>query len=266
MLLEQGFRAAPYTSQRGGESRQDRADAAREKWLAPLSCTFATVDLMTSSTPAAAPQSTVAVPMSATPPAGRLAVLTAASMGALALPLPVVPERMVGRLRGALAHDIAARYGLSMTADARKILADPARSGPQHIARSTIEFIGRAILSRGPLGALATVAGGLEVYAFGHLFDRYLSRVRNTQAVRIGIDEAKLIRQLIDRSVLRLLSPYLRPASITMQDVVEDLRDEFTRWVDTAILTSASLPSYLERRLEAAFDEVAAEHQDERGR
>lgn len=221
---------------------------------------------MTSPTPAAPFQSSVAVPMTANAPAGRLAVLSAASMGALALPLPVVPERVVGRLRGALAHDIAARYGLSMTADARKILSDPARPGPQHIARTTVELIGRTLLSRGPLGALASVAGGLEVYAFGHLFERYLSRVRNTQAVRIGIDEAKLIRQLIDRAMLRLLSPYLRPAPFVMQDLVEDLRDEFTRWVDTAILTSASLPSYFERRLEAAFDEVAAEHQDERGR
>lgn len=222
---------------------------------------------MTSSTPAAPSPSTVAVPLSANAPTGRLAVLSAASMGALALPLPIVPERMVGRLRGALAHDIAARYGLSMTADARKLLADPARqAGPQNVARTTLEMIGRTLLSRGPLGALASVAGGLEVYAFGHLFERYLVQIRKTQAVRIGIDEAKLIRQLIDRSMLRLLSPYLRPVSITMQDLVEDLRDEFTRWVDSAILTSASLPSYLERRLEAAFDEVAAEHQDERGR
>jgi hypothetical protein len=222
---------------------------------------------MTSTTPAARPQSSVAVPMTANAPTGRLMVLSAASMGALALPLPIVPERVVGRLRGALAHDIAARYGLSMTADARKILADTARvSGPQSAARTTIETIGRTLLSRGPLGALTSVAGGLEVYAFGHLFERYLVHVRKTQAVRIGIDEAKLIRQLIDRSMLRLFSPYLQPASITMQDLVEDLRDEFTRWVDTAIITSASLPSYLERRLEAAFDEVAAEHQDERGR
>lgn len=205
--------------------------------------------------------------MTANAPTGRLMMLSAASMGALALPLPIVPERMVGRLRGALAHDIAARYGLSMTADARKILADASRhAGPQSVARTTLEMIGRTLLSRGPLGALTSLAGGLEVYAFGHLFERYLARVRTTQAVRIGIDEAKLIRQLIDRSVLRLMSPYLKPASITMQDVIEDLRDEYTRWVDTAILTSASLPSYLERRIEAAFDEVAAEHQDERGR
>lgn len=189
-------------------------------------------------------------------------MLSAASMGALALPLPVVPERMVTRLRGALAHDIASRYGLSMTADARKILSSATRHpGPQNVARTTVETIARTLLSRGPLGALTTIGGGLEVYAFGHLFERYLARVRQTQAVRISIDEAKLVRMLIDRSIMRLFSPYLQPESITVQGVVDDLRDEFTRWVDTAILTSASLPSYLERRLEAAFDAVAAENQ-----
>lgn len=193
-------------------------------------------------------------------------MLSAASMGALALPLPVVPERMVTRVRGAVAHDIASRYGLSMTSDARKILSTSARlPGPQNAARTTIEMIGRTLLSRGPLGALTSIGGGLEVYAFGHLFDRYLARVRDTQAVRISIDEAKHIRSIIDRTILRMFSPYLQPASITMPDLVDDLRDEFTRWIDTAILTGASLPSYLERRLEAAFDQVAAEQQGQRG-
>ena len=40
---------------------------------------------------------------------------------------------------------------------------------------------------------------------------------------------------------------------------VEDLRDEFTRWIDAALLTAAGLPGYLERRLDAAFDAVVAE-------
>jgi hypothetical protein len=44
-----------------------------------------------------------------------------------------------------------------------------------------------------------------------------------------------------------------------MTDGLEDLRDELTRWIDAALLTSAALPSYLERRLEAAFDEVVRE-------
>jgi hypothetical protein len=73
------------------------------------------------------------------------------------------------------------------------------------------------------------------------------------------LEEARLVRDAIDRSILRALSPALRPAQTTMSEGVEDLRDEFTRWIDAVLLTSAALPSYLERRLESAFDEVIAE-------
>ena len=40
---------------------------------------------------------------------------------------------------------------------------------------------------------------------------------------------------------------------------IEDVRDEWTRWTDAVLLTTATLPSYVERRLEAAFDQVIAE-------
>jgi hypothetical protein len=80
--------------------------------------------------------------------------------------------------------------------------------------------------------------------------------VRAAGAVRMHLEEARLVREAIDRAVLRALSPALRPSSTTLGEGVEDLRDEFTRWIDAVILTSAALPSYLERRLEAAFDEI----------
>ena len=67
------------------------------------------------------------------------------------------------------------------------------------------------------------------------------------------------MRDAIDKAVIRFLSPSLAPASTTMQRGAEDLRGEVTRWIDTAILTGAALPSYIERRLEAAFDEIVAE-------
>jgi len=207
-------------------------------------------------------QSSVAIPLAAKPPTGRLAILSAAAMGVLALPLPILPDRLVARLRGALAHDTAARHGVSITTDARKILADvDSEHGGRALARKAAEALGFAILKRGlgPLGAITTVARGLEVFAFGHLFDRYLVQARRSGAVRIHAEEARKVRANIDRAIVHAFSPMLRPASITLPDAVEDLRDEFTRWIDTAILTGASLPSYVERRLEAAFDEVVAQ-------
>jgi hypothetical protein len=73
------------------------------------------------------------------------------------------------------------------------------------------------------------------------------------------LEEARLVRDAIDRAVLRALSPALRPSETTQGEGVEDLRDELTRWIDALLLTSAALPSYLERRLEAAFDEIVAQ-------
>ena len=217
---------------------------------------------MTTPAPAVRPQSqsTVAVPTATPAPSGRLAVLSAAAMGALAIPLPILPDRIVTRLRGALAHDTATRHGISLTTDARVLLAsvDSEQNAGRALARRAAEVIGFAILKRGlgPLSAITNVARALEVFAFGHLFDRYITQVRRSGAVRIHAEEARKIRETIDRAFLHAFSPMLRPTPITLPDTIEDLRDEFTRWMDTAILTGASLPSYVERRLEAAFDEI----------
>jgi hypothetical protein len=219
---------------------------------------------MTIPAPAVRPQSqsTVAVPTAAAAPSGRLAVLSAAAMGVLAIPLPILPDRMVTRLRGAIAHDAATRRGISLTSDARDILAnvDSEQNAGRALGRKAAEAIGFAILKRGlgPLGALTNVARALEVFAFGHLFDRYITQVRRSGAVRIHAEEARKIRETIDRAFLHAFSPTLRPTPITLPEAIEDLRDEFTRWIDTAILTGSALPGYVERRLEAAFDEVVS--------
>jgi hypothetical protein len=110
-----------------------------------------------------------------------------------------------------------------------------------------------------PLGVLSAAARGLEMFALGLLLERYVTRVRTTRAVRIHQEEARLVRTAIDRAVVRAFSPSLRPQTTTLNEGVEDLRDEFTRWLDALVLTSAALPGYLERRLETAFDEVVAQ-------
>ena len=87
----------------------------------------------------------------------------------------------------------------------------------------------------------------------------YVTHTRSTAAVRVHIEEARMVREAIDRALLRAFSPSLRPTTTTMGEGAEDLRDEFTRWIDALLLTGAAVPSYLQRRLEAAFDEVVAE-------
>ncbi|MGK3998687.1 hypothetical protein [Sorangium sp. So ce1024] len=191
------------------------------------------------------------------PPGGRLAVLTAFAVGASWIPVPVLPDRMLVRIRGAIAQDTVARHGLSLTTDARALLAQPATD--QTPIRRAAQLVTKEVLRRlNPANALAAAARGLEVYALGHLLNRYITRVRRTSAVRIHADEARWIRDAIDRAVRRSLSPSLRPDVTVLPSGAEDLRDEFTRWIDAFLLAGAAVPEYIERRLDAAFDEIAA--------
>jgi uncharacterized protein (DUF697 family) len=202
------------------------------------------------------PTSTVALSPPSAPPTGRLAVMTVYAVAVTAIPIPFVPDRVLVRVRGAVVHDVAARHGLSLTSDARAVLAEPDSEARTRLVRAA-ESVARQILRRlRPFGVLTAASRGIELYALGVLLDRYFSKVRAHGAVRMHLEEARLVRDAIDRSLLRTLSPALRPAPTTLGEGVEDLRDEFTRWIDALLLTSAALPSYLERRLEAAFDEI----------
>jgi len=207
---------------------------------------------------ATTPNAIDATALGAAPP-GRLGLLTTFAVAATALPLPILPDRLVSRVRGAIAHDTVARHGLSLTTDARAVLAAPG-SLDRAMAVRAAEMLLKAVLKRlGPLAAAVFVARGLETFALGHLLDRYLSRARAERGTRIQTDEARRARTLIDRALVRAFSPKLRPGIAILPGPVEDVRDEWTRWTDAVLLTGAALPSYVERRLEAAFDEVLAE-------
>ncbi len=196
------------------------------------------------------------------PATGRLAILTGLSLAATAIPVPFLPDRLIHRIRGAIAQDVASRFGLSLTSDARKLLAEPSSESPlRDVLKTTLGFLGKTFFKRlGPVAAVVSAAGAVEVFALGHLFERYLEHHRGTKSVRIHHDEARALRKLIDSSLVRALSPSLSPRPVALLPGVEDLRDEFTRWIDTLLIVSASFPSYLERRLDAAFDALIVEY------
>ncbi|MFO0551194.1 MAG: hypothetical protein U0271_22585 [Polyangiaceae bacterium] len=196
-----------------------------------------------------------------TPPSGRLAILATLSLAASAIPVPFLPDRVVLQIRGAIAHDVAARHGISLTSEARRAFAESSGESPMRdMFRRGLGILSRTFVKKlSPLSTLFTASAAVEVFALGHLLDRYLDRHRGSRALRMHADEAKAIRKLIEQAVLRGLSPTLRVSAVPALPPVEDLRDEFTRWADTLLLTGAGLPSYLERRLSAALDELVAE-------
>jgi len=195
------------------------------------------------------------------PASGRLAILSGLSLAAAAIPVPFLPDRVVYQIRGAVVQDIASRHGLSLTTDARRILAESRGDSPVREAlKGALGFLSKTILRRlGPVAAIMSASSAVEVFTLGHLFERYLDRHRGSNTLRIHGDEARALRKLLDAATTRAVSPSLRPDPVPLLPGVEDLRDEFTRWVDTVLLLSASLPGYVERRLDAAFDALVAE-------
>lgn len=192
----------------------------------------------------------------------RLATFTALGAASGALPLPFVPAGLRRALRGALVHDVAARHGLSLSADARELLSAPSADPPAgRWLSGAAGFVARRVVSRlGPLALLPPVRAGLETFALGVLFERYARAVRRDPSVRVDAAEARRVRELIERAVVRAFHPELKPSEGSPPArAPEDFRDDMTRVFDTILLTGADLPSYLIRRLEGAFDAVVAE-------
>jgi hypothetical protein len=188
--------------------------------------------------------------------------LTIASIASGALPIPVVPARVQRRIRGAIVHDIASRAGLSLTVDAREVLADPTPPDGSAVLRGALGLLLKQLSRRvGLLAALAPAQAGIEVFALGLLFERYVRQVRRGPSVRIHATEARAIRDLIGRAVVRTLSWSLTPSERNSAATApEDFRDEWTRLIDSTLLGGADVPGYLVRRLEGAFDVIVTEH------
>jgi hypothetical protein len=189
---------------------------------------------------------------------GRLATLALVGGAAGSVPLPLVTWGILRRVKGAVAHDIASRHGLSLTPEARDVLSAPMGGRRPSALLSTVAFVAKRVVGRlGPLGVVPPVSAWLEVYALGLLFDRYVERVRTGSAVRIDVVEARKLRDAIDQSIRRAFSLRTQPsAGAPVVESPEDARDPATRLFDGILLGLAAVPSAAQRRLEAAFDDI----------
>jgi hypothetical protein len=190
----------------------------------------------------------------------RLAVYTLFGAAAGAVPLPWVPDVIASRVRGALAHDIAARHGVSLAPEARAVLAEPwSQKGSRGIAVAALSYVGvrlamRALARIGPVALAGPLRYGTRTYVLGHLFDRYLENARTERAVRIDVLEAQRVRAAIEGAMLRSFSVnsdnHEEPAP------VDDQREPTTAFIDGILGVAAGVPDRLTRRLEAAFDDL----------
>jgi hypothetical protein len=194
---------------------------------------------------------------------GRLGVYAAIGASLGSVPIPWLPDAFARRVRGALVHDVAVRRGLSLTHEARDLLAEPSGpDGPRGLIAQALRFFGarvalRALTSFGPFAAVWPLRNALATYLLGHLFDRYLELARTERAVRIDVDEARRVRLAIDGAIVRALTVVTPP--VEEPTIIDDQRDAAVVVVDTLLGLAAGVPARLMVRLEAAFDELLAQ-------
>jgi hypothetical protein len=82
------------------------------------------------------------------------------------------------------------------------------------------------------------------------------TRARATPSVRIDVDEARVIRRAIDEALVAVVMQDVRPTPDDAAHAPEDFRDGATVLADGLIIGAASVPGWLVRRLEAAFDDL----------
>ncbi len=200
-------------------------------------------------------------------PAGRVAFYAAAGALVGAVPLPVVPRRILRAIRGAMAHDICARHGLALTQEARETLSEPTAVGfPPSFARDALAFAAGRVLARmmPGSGVLAPVRNGFDTLSFGRLLERYVSGYRPTsqrgRTLRVEADEALAIRAIIDRAALRVFRPGLETSTEMVPTAPEDHRTTTQRTLDFALIGAAKMPEALTARLDAALDAVMEAH------
>jgi hypothetical protein len=194
---------------------------------------------------------------------GRLGVYAAIGASLGSVPIPWLPDAFARRVRGALVHDVAVRRGLSLTHEARDLLAEPSGpDGPRGLIAQALRFFGarvalRALTSFGPFAAVWPLRNALATYLLGHLFDRYLELSRTERAVRIDVEEARRVRLAIDGAIVRALTVVTPP--VEEPTIIDDQRDAAVVVVDTLLGLAAGVPARLMVRLEAAFDELLAQ-------
>ena len=191
---------------------------------------------------------------------GRIGAYTALGGMANILPLPWIPDVVQRRIRGAMVHEIATRHGLSLGTEARALLAEPSGTeGPRGIIENGLRFAGAKVLARfGPFGIFPPVRAAVSTFLLGHLFERYLEVVRTDRAVRIDVEEARRVRRAIEHAVVYAFTGEGSPPREPRPVAPEDLRDQLTQLIDGVIMKVTSLPSWLTRRVEVAFDESLA--------
>lgn len=197
---------------------------------------------------------------------GGLAIYAAAAGLASAVPVPVLDTLLGGLARGAAMRRVAARHGVRLSRDARRLLAHPPPAADRRVR------LARRVLTRvvAPLRVIRRVEEGLGALAAARLFDHYLRTSDRRPGAPLEAAEAARVRAAIGRAAVEGAFDSARDAPggfyRTARDAVATLlepgsddRTPLERVVDTLLDAAADAPDDVGDRVLERFDAALRE-------
>lgn len=187
-----------------------------------------------------------------------------------AVPVPGLDDAAVRWVRGSAARRIARRHGVTLTREARDVLAriSPERSRAGAVGRRALRAVAGRVLA--PLRFATRFEDGVTTWAMMAALDHYL-RGRNPAEGPLRVDEATLLCRALGAAELHSTLQALRhlPASVgtgtkrLVQQVTTRGEDENRsapeRLVDGLVDALSEVPEAYRRRFGAALDEALAQ-------
>ena len=191
---------------------------------------------------------------------GRVATYAILSSATGVVPVPWLPDTLARSIRGAMVHDIARRTGVIIPMESRGILSEPAGTeGPRSPAKQVAQFAFKKVLGRfGPAAFLPPVKVAMDTFVLGHLLERYIAMKNLPRGAWLSPEEARRLRHAMDQSVAASVNVKVPEDSEDTPLLFPEDRDFFTAAIDAVLNRTASAPSWLIARLDAAFDSQLA--------
>ncbi len=199
------------------------------------------------------------------PPSASLAVYASAAGIVGFVPLPLVDELLGDLARGSAMRRVAARHNVSLLPEARELLSKPI-SRPRKNGRLL-----RSIVSRlaAPLRIVSRVEDGATAFASARLLDHYLATSERRLGSAIHLEEAKEIRNAMQRALGETVVRAVRDAPASFFRVVADVargvtkedderRTILERMMDTLLDAAAEAPPNVGDELVGRFEEALA--------
>ncbi len=198
----------------------------------------------------------------------QIAVYAAAAGLATAVPVPFLDVALTGLARGAALRRVAARHGVRLAGEPREVLSRPLSAERRSALQA--HLVRRAVAQLvAPLRIAARMEDALLTFVAALLLDHYLATSPRERGAPIGVEEARRIREAMERAALAGPFASLRDAPHgfwrTIVDGVraaakpdaED-RTPVERLVDAVLDAAADAPGEVADRMRRAFDAALA--------